>query len=102
MATHDFGVRLGSIEFKTLSLEDKASLISNFIEKKVKEAVWQCEDGFNFNFIKNCRDILKHDIVAVVHYFRKTGCIPKRCNTSFIALVPKVRDPTNLTTKNRV
>jgi len=28
--------------------------------------------------------------------FHETGSIPKRCNASFIALVPKVRDPSKL------
>ena len=61
MATHDFGVSLGYVEFKSLSLEVSSGLKSNFTEEKVKEAVWQCDgsknpgpDGFNFKFIKNC------------------------------------------------
>ena len=32
----------------------------------------------------------------VVQSFQVTGHIPKGCNASFIALVPKVRDPTHL------
>lgn len=28
--------------------------------------------------------------------FNETGCIPKGCNASFIALVPKVRNPIQL------
>jgi len=41
-------------------------------------------------------EVLKHDIVVVVHLFQETGCIPKGCNASFITLVPKVKEPISL------
>jgi len=65
--------------------------------------VWQCEgtkssgpDGYNFNFIKKNWELLKEDFVAALSLFHETGCILKGCNASFIALVPKVRDPSKL------
>jgi len=42
VATTNFGVRLGAIKFKSLSLEDSLSLISNFFEEEIQEVVWQC------------------------------------------------------------
>jgi len=39
---------------------------------------------------------LKVDILKAVRQFQNTGCIPKGCNASFIALVPKVQDPSKL------
>ena len=75
-------------------------LIAGFSKEEIKEAVWQCEgskspspNGFNFNFIKKSWNHLKADFVAVLKAFHQTGYIPKGCNASFIALVPKVRDP---------
>ena len=69
----------------------------------MKEVEWQCEgskslspDGFNFNFIKSNWDTLKKDIKDVVHFFQESGCFSKGCNASFIALVPKVKDPNTL------
>jgi len=60
MDTYDYGVRLGDVEFKSLSLEGSSSLLSNITKEETREAVWQCEgskspdsDEFNFNFIKN-------------------------------------------------
>ena len=60
LATHDVGVNMGSMEFKTLPVEVSLRMVSSITEEEVKEAVWQCEgskspgpDGFNFNFIKN-------------------------------------------------
>jgi len=78
-------------------------MVTSFTEEEVKGAVWQCEgskspgpDGFNFTFIRNCWDFLKSDIMEVFHLFQETGVIPKGCNASIIALVPKVSDPLSL------
>ncbi|KAK7334866.1 hypothetical protein VNO80_26632 [Phaseolus coccineus] len=102
-ATHDFGVSLGCVEFKSLPMEVSLRLVASFTEEEVKEAVWQCEgskspgpDGYNFNFIKKCWETFKSDILEAVHLFQETGRFPKGCNASFIALVPKTRDPTSL------
>jgi len=102
-AIRDFGVRLDAVEFKTLSPEDNLILISDFKEDEVKEAVWQCEgskspgpDGFNFNFIRKSWEFIKDEFVKALALFHETGSIPKGCNASFIALVPKVKDPSSL------
>jgi len=39
-ATQNLGVRLGDVDFRSLSLEDSLSLISTFSMDEVKEAVW--------------------------------------------------------------
>ena len=100
---YDFGVHLENVQFRKLSAEVSESMISNITEEQVKEAVWMCEgskspspDGFNFNFIKHNWEALKHDILAAVQSFQVAGNIPRGCNASFIALVPKVRDPSKL------
>ena len=65
--------------------------------EEVKEGVWHCEgsksierDRFNFNFIKSNWETLKGDIMFVVLCFQNLGIIPRGCNESFIALVPKI------------
>jgi len=85
-ATHDYGVNMGSLEFKTLTLEVSRNMIACFSEEEVKEAIWQCEgakspdpDGFNFNFIKNCWDVMKSDIMEAMHSFHASGSFPKGC-----------------------
>jgi len=39
--SNDLGVKLTSVEFKSLYLEDSLSLIAGFSEEEVKEAMWQ-------------------------------------------------------------
>ncbi|XP_068476956.1 uncharacterized protein [Phaseolus vulgaris] len=58
-ATKDLGVRLDGVEFKSLSSYHNEGLTAVFLEKEVRDAVWQCDgskspgpDGFNFNFIR--------------------------------------------------
>jgi len=103
VARHDFGVRLDNVQFKKLTEEESASIVSSITEEEVKEAIWMCEGskspgpyGFNFNFIKHNWETIKHDVLAVIQSFEESGIISKGCNASFIALVPKVRDPTKL------
>jgi len=102
-ATKDFGVRLDGVEIKSLSLDDSVSLIREFSVEEVKEAVWLCEgskspgpDGFNFNFIKKSWEFIEGEVMTIMNQFHDTGVVPKGCNASFIALVPKVRDPVTL------
>ena len=102
-ATKDLGVRLDGVEFKSINTSDNESLLAIFSEEEIRDAVWQCEgsksrgpDGFNFNFLKQSWEILKDDIMVALSFFHESGSLPKGCNTSFIALVPKVRDPIKL------
>ncbi|GKA66196.1 RNA-directed DNA polymerase, eukaryota, reverse transcriptase zinc-binding domain protein [Tanacetum coccineum] len=50
-------------------------------------------DGLTFAFYKKFWDLIKSDVTAFVQEFFKTGIIPKGCNTSFIALIPKISNP---------
>jgi len=100
MATQDVGVNLGSMELKSLTLEVSRNMIVSFSEEEVKDVVWQCggskspgPDGFNFNFIQSCWDVIKSNVMATMNFFHVTGSFPKGCNASFIALVPKVNGP---------
>ena len=41
-------------------------------------------------------DTLKHDIFRYIHEFHANGAIPRGCNASFIALIPKISNPQHL------
>jgi len=99
----DLGVRLDEVELKTLTTTDNEGLIAVFSEKEIRDAVWQCDgskspgpDGFSLNFIRKNWEFIKDEILAALTLFHETGSIPKGCNASFIALIPKVRDPSML------
>lgn len=53
-------------------------------------------DGFNFLFLKHNWKVLKNDVNNAVRWFWKEGKIPKGCNASFIAPVPKKQTPLDL------
>ena len=95
MATKDFGVRLGEVEFNSVSEEDNQNLIADIYEGEIQETICQCEgnkspgpDGYNFNFIKKYWDVMKGEIVDAVSHFQITGNIPKGCNMSFRQFLP--------------
>ncbi|KAI3497002.1 hypothetical protein L1887_39382 [Cichorium endivia] len=86
-----------------LSLEDGLLLEAPFSLDEIKGAVWDCgnekapgPDGFTFKFLKNYWDLICPDVLDMVKYFEKTSSIARGCNSSFITLVPKVKDPTIL------
>ena len=78
-------------------------LVGRFEEEKVREAIWDCgsdkspgPDGLNFKFIKKFWKIFKPDILRFLDEFYVNGIFPKGGNASFIALIPKVPDPQQL------
>ncbi|GJY53365.1 RNA-directed DNA polymerase, eukaryota, reverse transcriptase zinc-binding domain protein [Tanacetum coccineum] len=87
--------------FETLSEYDISILDAPFSCEEIKEAIWNCggskgPDGFTFKFIKHHWDILCSDFINMVKRFEIDGHIPKGCNSSFIALVPKKDDPLDI------
>ena len=53
-------------------------------------------DGFNSFFFKRCWPIVGKDILAGVHSFFTSGKLLGEVNSTFIALVPKVANPTKV------
>nr|GEV20926.1 RNA-directed DNA polymerase, eukaryota [Tanacetum cinerariifolium] len=66
---------------------------------EIKSAVWSCgtdksprPDGFSFEFFRKYWSFVGHDLCEAVEQFFSTGSFPNGCNSSFIALIPKVTD----------
>ncbi|GKD49857.1 RNA-directed DNA polymerase, eukaryota, reverse transcriptase zinc-binding domain protein, partial [Tanacetum coccineum] len=86
--------------FKTLSNRDISILDAPFSLDEIKEAVWNYggskapgPDRFTFKFIKHYWDTIGKDFIDMVKRFERDAFIPRGCNSSFIALVPKIKDP---------
>lgn len=74
------------------------SLEADFEEEEIKRAVWSCgsnkapgPDGANFLFIKSW-NITGEEVIALIQNFHKKETLPKGINTTFIALIPKVKN----------
>nr|GEU61220.1 RNA-directed DNA polymerase, eukaryota [Tanacetum cinerariifolium] len=85
-----------------ISLSDNQNqfLTSPICDSEIRDAVWDCgsdkssgPDGFTFAFYKKFWDTIKKDVVGFVQDFFTSGSLPRGCNTSFIALIPKVSNP---------
>ncbi|MCH96062.1 RNA-directed DNA polymerase (Reverse transcriptase), partial [Trifolium medium] len=50
-------------------------------------------DGFNFNFLKACWEIIKGDVKGFLHEFHNNAILPKAITASFLALIPKKHHP---------
>ncbi|GKB05965.1 RNA-directed DNA polymerase, eukaryota [Tanacetum coccineum] len=66
---------------------------------EIKKAVWECgtdkapgPDGFTFGFLRHFWYLVERDVYDAVRYFFLNNDIPQGCNSSFIALIPKIPD----------
>jgi len=87
------------VNFKEINEEDNFLLIDSFSEFEIRKVVWGCNgskspapDGYKFNFIKSCWEVIKVDIIKDIHEFHANGKLPKGLNASFLALIPKKVD----------
>lgn len=92
--------QFNGLNFKKLSLDQAAKLTEPFSHEEIDEAVTSCDsskapepDGFNFKFIKSVWEVIKVDIYEIVHEFWASPKLPKGCNNTFIALIPKIENP---------
>nr|GEV09344.1 RNA-directed DNA polymerase, eukaryota, reverse transcriptase zinc-binding domain protein [Tanacetum cinerariifolium] len=83
-------------QLNAIQVEDLEAKVSY---DEIKKAVWVCgidkspgPNGFTFGFYKRFWSLIDRDVVAAVKHFFQMGRIPKRCNSSFIALLPKIPD----------
>nr|GEZ82605.1 RNA-directed DNA polymerase, eukaryota [Tanacetum cinerariifolium] len=77
----------------------KVELESDVSNEEIKRAVWDCgigkslgPDGFTFGFYHRFWNLIENDVHDAIKYFFTYGVIPKGCNSSFIALIPKIPD----------
>ena len=75
-------------------------MVEPFKEEEISSAVWACgsdkspgPDGFNFRFIKHFWKELKPEFLRFFAEFHVNVVFPKGVNSSFIALIPKIKDP---------
>ncbi|XP_022027924.1 uncharacterized protein LOC110929112 isoform X1 [Helianthus annuus] len=85
----------------TITESEAELLIAPFSNSEIKDAIWECDgdrapgpDGFNFKFIKRCWVGLQDDFTRLFNRFHNEGSLNSCCSSSFIALIPKVKDPT--------
>ncbi|GJV57301.1 RNA-directed DNA polymerase, eukaryota [Tanacetum coccineum] len=83
-----------------LAILEQVEELENFISyDEIKIAVWEYginkspgPDRFTFEFFQKYWKIMGQDIVAAVTEFVSTGKFPPGCNSTFIALIPKIHD----------
>ncbi|GJU28782.1 RNA-directed DNA polymerase, eukaryota [Tanacetum coccineum] len=81
----------------TITLEQQIDLECDVTKEELKKAVWDCgidkspgPDGFTFGFYRRFWSTIENDVFEAVKYFFNSGAIPNGCNSSFIALIPKI------------
>ncbi|GJU10343.1 RNA-directed DNA polymerase, eukaryota [Tanacetum coccineum] len=84
---------------KRLSRDQVVDLEREVSRDEIRLAVWNCgdnkspgPDGYTFEFFKKYWGIVGNDFCEAVEHFFVNGVFSKGCNSSFIALIPKVMD----------
>ncbi|GJT92663.1 RNA-directed DNA polymerase, eukaryota, reverse transcriptase zinc-binding domain protein [Tanacetum coccineum] len=82
-----------------LSSDQVQDLERPFTYEEVKRAVWDYgtnkspgPDGFSFEFYRKYWTTIDDDVFQAVRDFFVNGHFPRGCNSSFIALIPKIQD----------
>ncbi|GKC80750.1 RNA-directed DNA polymerase, eukaryota, partial [Tanacetum coccineum] len=95
--THRFKI---NFQFPKKLVQSQADELERVVSRdEIRLAVWNCgdnkspgPDGYSFEFFKKYWDLIGSDLCEAVEYFFVKGSFPKGCNSSFIALIPKVLD----------
>jgi hypothetical protein len=91
------------VDFPVLSEEDNNVLIAPFSLEEIEEAVKASDgtkcpgpDGFNFAFIKEFWNLMKHEVRIMFDQFAGIDSIPRCLLSYFLTLIPKVKSPQEL------
>nr|GEW80306.1 RNA-directed DNA polymerase, eukaryota, reverse transcriptase zinc-binding domain protein [Tanacetum cinerariifolium] len=83
-----------------LNIDQADNLEVPITQDEIRAAVWDCgenkspgPDGFTFEFFRKYWSVIGTDFCDAVMWFFQYGEFAKGCNSSFIALIPKVQDP---------
>nr|GEW62816.1 RNA-directed DNA polymerase, eukaryota [Tanacetum cinerariifolium] len=84
---------------KQLNVDQQKDLECEVSNEEIKREVWECgtdkapgPDGFTFGFFRHFWNLIDKDAYEAVRYFFNHNDIPIGCNSSFIALIPKIPD----------
>ncbi|GJX20357.1 RNA-directed DNA polymerase, eukaryota [Tanacetum coccineum] len=82
-----------------IQLDQRNELESDVSNDEIKKAVWECgtdkapgPDGFTFGFFCHFWHLVEKEVQDAVRYFFYSNDLPNGCNSSFIALIPKIPD----------
>ncbi|GJU79479.1 putative RNA-directed DNA polymerase, eukaryota, reverse transcriptase zinc-binding domain protein [Tanacetum coccineum] len=90
---------VGDVHFNQITEDQCKFLECDVTNEEIRKAVWDCgvdrapgPDGFTFKIFKTYWEVNQSDVVKFVREFFQSARFPKGCNSSFIALIPKVGD----------
>nr|GEX04553.1 RNA-directed DNA polymerase, eukaryota [Tanacetum cinerariifolium] len=88
---------------RCLRPDNSRDLEGEVSDKEIKKAVWDCGsdkspglNGFTFEIFKKFWYLISGDVTNDVKEFFNSSTFPNGCNSSFIALIPKVLDAKHL------
>ena len=97
---------VGSNDFPSISDNLLLQLKQPFTRENIKKALFDVApfkppsiDGFRPGFYQNSWDVVGESLCKFVLYFINSGTLSKGTNDTLLVLIPKVRQPENLSIK---
>lgn len=94
---------LGTVKLPKLTMDDKQNLIKDFTCLEIEGALRALAedkapgpDGFNVKSLKFLWPFIKPRIESLISEFGEEAILPRGLNSSFIALIPKISNPTTV------
>jgi exonuclease III len=91
---------LDGLTFPMIPVSDADFICRPFDETEIKECIVNSDgnkspgpDGFNFEFYKNCWEVVKEDFISLFNEFHSNAKLPKGLLSYFITLIPKIPNP---------
>ncbi|CAL5388524.1 unnamed protein product [Camellia sinensis] len=85
------------------SVDSKEVLEAEFTEAEIWAAIQDCDgnkapgpDGFNLYCIQKCWSLMKGEFIQLFQELHRNGKLAKGVNSSFITLIPKKKNPIDL------
>ena len=95
-------MKLFDVILEVVSCEDNSMLCKEPSDEEIKATVFSFEgdhapgpDGFTAKFFLVCWDIIHIDLVEAIKYFFKGNPLNRAWNATFLALIPKIKKPTD-------
>ena len=85
---------------KLVSLDDNDTLLNPVTEEEISKIVWSMEpdkapgpDGFSIHFYRICWELIKPNLLIMMHGFMRKAKVGGGINSTFLALIPKEANP---------
>lgn len=96
-------IRVDELVRKKLTAEQSLNMVQEVTESEIKDTLWSLNpskapgpDGYNAGFFHKAWPVVGHEVIGAVKSFFRSGQLLRAANSTTIALVPKIPNPSKV------